>query len=152
MRSYKSVRAFASDILTTESRLDILLCNAGVGHHRFKLTTEDGMDVSMQVNHLSHFLLTHLLLGKLQHRKCAPKVQLYLLGLLKKTAPSRVVFTSSLAGYFSMFTLNEMNPTAEYYERWNTKLLAAPYCNAKLAMAAVTRIFAEKLKGNITFN
>lgn len=110
------------------------------------------MDVSMQVNHLSHFLLTHLLLGKLQHCKRSSKVQHHLLGLLKKTAPSRVVFSSSLAGYLSMFTVNEMNPTAEYYQRWSTKLLAAPYCNAKLAMAAVTRIFAEKLKGDVNFN
>lgn len=63
LSSFKSVREFAKNILSTESRLDILINNAGcalVG----KTYTEDGNECQMQSNHFGHFLLTNLLLGK----------------------------------------------------------------------------------------
>ena len=63
LASFKSVREFAANILSTEPRLDILINNAGcalVG----KTYTEDGNECQMQSNHFGHFLLTNLLLGK----------------------------------------------------------------------------------------
>lgn len=62
--SFKSVRQFAEDILKSESRLDILINNAGCALFG-KSYTEDGNECQMQSNHFGHFLLTNLLLGKI---------------------------------------------------------------------------------------
>lgn len=63
LESFDSVRAFAREILETESRLDILVNNAG-GVFPDKIISE-GLQLTMVVNYYSHFLLTNLLLGKI---------------------------------------------------------------------------------------
>lgn len=63
LSSFKSVRQFAADVVACEPRLDILVNNAGGGALPNELT-EDGLPPAMQINYLSHFLLTNLLLGK----------------------------------------------------------------------------------------
>uniref|UniRef100_A0A4W6DG87 Dehydrogenase/reductase (SDR family) member 13a, tandem duplicate 2 n=1 Tax=Lates calcarifer TaxID=8187 RepID=A0A4W6DG87_LATCA len=63
LASLKSVRCFAETFLKTESRLDLLINNAGlVADGR----TEDGFGIEFGVNHLGHFLLTCLLLERLK--------------------------------------------------------------------------------------
>jgi NAD(P)-dependent dehydrogenase (short-subunit alcohol dehydrogenase family) len=68
LSSFDSVRNFAKLYLNTEERLDILICNAGVGYSTTKMT-ENGFDCVIQSNYLSHFLLTNLLLEKLKQSK-----------------------------------------------------------------------------------
>lgn len=63
LASLASVRKFATDILKSEPRLDVLVNNAGCATMEKKLT-EDGLEYQMQSNHFGHFLLTNLLLGK----------------------------------------------------------------------------------------
>lgn len=64
------MRQFASEIIATENRLDVLVNNAGLGGMVDK-KTEDGLEWALQVNHYGHFLLTNLLIGKLQlHHLC----------------------------------------------------------------------------------
>lgn len=63
LSSFNSVRKFAADIKATENRLDILVNNAGTGAIPNELT-EDGLPPTMQINYVSHFLLTNLLFGK----------------------------------------------------------------------------------------
>ncbi|XP_053448460.1 retinol dehydrogenase 11-like isoform X2 [Nycticebus coucang] len=75
----KSIRTFAKDFLAEEKHLHILINNGG-GMMCPYSKTADGFEMHMGVNHLGHFLLTHLLLGK-----------------LKESAPSRIVNVSSLA-------------------------------------------------------
>lgn len=61
--SLESVRAFAKDVNATEERLDILVNNAGaagLGEH----ITKDGLELVMQINYFSSFLLTILLIGE----------------------------------------------------------------------------------------
>ena len=77
--SLANTRAFAERILAKWNRLDILVNNAGLAGVDYKLTA-DGFETHFQVNYLSHFLLTRLLLD-----------------LLKKSAPSRIINVSSLA-------------------------------------------------------
>uniref|UniRef100_A0A8D3D4K4 Dehydrogenase/reductase SDR family member 13-like n=1 Tax=Scophthalmus maximus TaxID=52904 RepID=A0A8D3D4K4_SCOMX len=63
LASFKSIRCFTETFLKAESRLDLLINNAGlVADGR----TEDGFGIEFGVNHLGHFLLTRLLLERLK--------------------------------------------------------------------------------------
>uniref|UniRef100_T1J5Y6 Uncharacterized protein n=1 Tax=Strigamia maritima TaxID=126957 RepID=T1J5Y6_STRMM len=64
LANFNSIREFAKDILTTETRINILVNNAG-----YKRTTVDGFDTVFQTNHLGPFLLTNLLLDKIKVSK-----------------------------------------------------------------------------------
>ena len=77
LASFPSIRAFATDLLARDDRLDVLIDNAGLILRR-RTETEDGFETTFGVNHLGHFLLTNLLLDK-----------------LRASAPSRVVVVSS---------------------------------------------------------
>mmetsp|Transcript_107098 Transcript_107098/g.301406 ORF Transcript_107098/g.301406 Transcript_107098/m.301406 type:complete len:362 (+) Transcript_107098:84-1169(+) len=73
LQSFASVREAASQIEATASEyfgLDVLCNNAGIMAHP-DLRTVDGYDVQMQTNHLSHFLLTALLLPSLEKAAAA---------------------------------------------------------------------------------
>ena len=80
LESLKTVRAAASQVVTRHPKLEILVCSAGV-FHKERGETVDGIERTLQVNYLSHFLLTNLL-GE----------------ALKRGAPSRVVFVASPYG------------------------------------------------------
>ena len=60
-----SVRSAASTFLEMDLPLHVLINNAGVMMGQ-KKTTKDGIELTMQANHFGHFLLTMLLLPKLQ--------------------------------------------------------------------------------------
>lgn len=62
LASFNSVREFAEDVNSSEERVDVLLNNAGVGVS--ERITEDGFKEAVQVNYLSAFLLTTLLIGE----------------------------------------------------------------------------------------
>ncbi len=79
--SFAQTREFGEAILRDYDRLDVLVNNAGVGSvPDERLVSEDGHEFRFQVNYLSHFLLTNLLLPR-----------------LLANAPSRIVNVSSLA-------------------------------------------------------
>ncbi len=81
LASFAQVRDFAEAILRDYDRLDVLVNNAGVGSAPNERTlSEDGHEFRFQVNYLSHFLLTKLLMP-----------------LVRESAPSRIVNVSSLA-------------------------------------------------------
>ncbi|KAG7299498.1 hypothetical protein JYU34_016460 [Plutella xylostella] len=122
LASLKSVRKLASDILETENRLDILVNNAGV------LTpgdfmTEDGINFIMQVNYFGHFLLTLLLVP-----------------LLKKSAPSRIVNTSSILHRGGIFRLDKINTTGFYYP-------SHVYCISKFCVVPFSTELTKRLVG-----
>lgn len=126
LASLRSVREFADDILKTESRLDVLVNNAGLINDTSKVQlTEDGYEVCFQSNYLGHFLLTILLSE-----------------LLKKSAPSRVINLSSI--------LHHIGSTAHLHDKatgnhpWTHPVLV--YSNTKMAMLVFSRALAAKLK------
>lgn len=130
LASLASVRTFATGILESESRLDILINNAGVAGQAEKQLTEDGLEYRMQSNYFGHFLLTNLLLG-----------------LLKKTAPSRVINVSSLVHNLAN-DLNFANLNSETsYSPSNT------YQTSKLCQILFARHLAELvISSGVTVN
>ncbi|KAJ3024268.1 hypothetical protein HKX48_003093 [Thoreauomyces humboldtii] len=88
-----SVRSAADDFIAKESRLDILICNAGVMAQPHEIS-KDGFETQFQSNALGHILFTRLLMP-----------------VIKSTAASdpsssvRIVNVSSLAHYFTTSTM-----------------------------------------------
>lgn len=60
LASLTSVKSFAEQFLASYKRLDILILNAGIFSHP-QAMTEDGLEITFQVNYLSHFYLCHCL-------------------------------------------------------------------------------------------
>ncbi|HWC37900.1 MAG TPA: SDR family oxidoreductase [Acidimicrobiales bacterium] len=77
LASLASVRGCAKELTERLDTIHILDLNAG-GVLSRRQVTEDGLEMQFQVNHLGHFLLTHLLLDR-----------------LRQSAPARVVVVSS---------------------------------------------------------
>jgi NAD(P)-dependent dehydrogenase (short-subunit alcohol dehydrogenase family) len=65
LASLDSVRRFAEALLERFDRLDLLINNAGIMMPPYG-ATEDGFERQMGINHLGHFALTGLLLGRLR--------------------------------------------------------------------------------------
>lgn len=120
--SLKSVRNFATDIITSEHRLDILVNNAGAIGLPDKLT-EDGLNLTMQVNYFGAFLLTYLLLP-----------------LLKSSAPSRIINGSASSMYIGHLEFDHWNDIGRY--NFITSL-----ANSKLAVALFNAELDRRLKG-----
>ncbi|XP_062307546.1 retinol dehydrogenase 14 [Osmerus eperlanus] len=68
LANMRSIRDFCKNFLQREKRLDILINNAGIPG--LLDWTDDNFSMCFGVNHLGHFLLTNLLLGRL--RECSP--------------------------------------------------------------------------------
>lgn len=64
LSSLSSVRQFADKVNQQETRLDVLINNAGVSNLFKKYVTEDGLELTMATNQYGPFLLTNLLLRK----------------------------------------------------------------------------------------
>ncbi|XP_017536496.2 retinol dehydrogenase 11 isoform X1 [Manis javanica] len=118
----KSIRAFAEGFLAEEKHLHLLINNAGVMMCPYSKTA-NGFEMQMGVNHLGHFLLTHLLLEK-----------------LKESAPSRIVNVSSFAHHLGRINFHNLQG-----ERFYNAGLA--YCHSKLANILFTQELARRLKG-----
>eukprot|EP00092_Neocalanus_flemingeri_P003586 GFUD01003846.1.p1 GENE.GFUD01003846.1~~GFUD01003846.1.p1 ORF type:complete len:311 (-),score=97.07 GFUD01003846.1:39-971(-) len=79
LTSLQSVFDFCSQFRSQFSALDVLVCNAGVMTSSDNLTTQEGLELHMGVNHLAHFYMVKLLKD-----------------LLLKTSNARVVVVSSM--------------------------------------------------------
>uniref|UniRef100_A0A670Z5R3 Dehydrogenase/reductase 13 n=1 Tax=Pseudonaja textilis TaxID=8673 RepID=A0A670Z5R3_PSETE len=129
LASLSSVRDFAQTFLASEPRLDILINNAGTYWHCPGGQTADGFDLVFQVNHLGHFLLTHLLLDQ-----------------LKRCVPSRIVILSSGMHFFGKIDFQTIHKSGE--GMWKP---IQSYCNSKLANILHARELAKRLEGtNVT--
>lgn len=124
----KSIREFADDINRTESKLHVLIHNAGTAETRKKVT-EDGLELTMATNHFGPFLLTHLLID-----------------LLKRSGPSRIVVVASELYRLASLNLNKLNPVDAF-------IPAYIYYVSKYANICFTRELARRLEGtNVTAN
>ena len=68
MSSYDSIRTFARRVKTKLSRLDMVVLNAGVRKSSFGIDRSTGHEETIQINYLSTFLLSILLLPSLKSK------------------------------------------------------------------------------------
>lgn len=111
-----SIRSFADAVRARHARLDVLIHNAGIYLPDRRLT-EDGREMMFAVNHLGPFLLTHLLLDRLDG--------------------ARVITVSSIGHRFCRFDL--ANLEGEKYFRGSHQ-----YGVTKLANVLFTRELARR--------
>ncbi|XP_034479707.1 retinol dehydrogenase 12-like [Drosophila innubila] len=128
LASLDSIRKFAADFKNEQYKLHILINNAGIMHCP-RMSTKDGFEMQLGVNHMGHFLLTNLLLD-----------------LLKKSAPSRIVNVSSLAHTMGKMNFDDLNSDKSYNSY-------SAYSQSKLANVLFTRELAKRLEGTgVTVN
>ncbi|XP_018417544.1 PREDICTED: dehydrogenase/reductase SDR family member 13 [Nanorana parkeri] len=122
LASTASIRSFCKTFLSSEPRLDILINNAGISG---KGKTQDGFNLVFGVNHLGHFLLTHLLLDR-----------------LKQCTPSRIVVLASNAHRWGRINFKNLNPPGETWLE-----VTRAYSDSKLANILFARELANQLQG-----
>jgi NAD(P)-dependent dehydrogenase (short-subunit alcohol dehydrogenase family) len=119
--SLDDVRDLA-DVLLEEDRVDVLVNNAGIGTAGPREESQDGYELTFQVDYLAPFLLTRRLLP-----------------LIERTAPSRIVNVSS-AGQMPIDFGDVM--LEDSYSG------VQAYCQSKLALVMFTFDLAEELEGS----
>jgi NAD(P)-dependent dehydrogenase (short-subunit alcohol dehydrogenase family) len=122
LSSQQSVRDFSAEIHHKESKIDVLIHNAGIALSFTNYQSVDGIELTMATNHYGPFLLTHLLID-----------------LLKRSAPSRVVVVAS-KGYFLAKTKVNPNTLQRFYTGGN-------YFDSKMANILFTLELARRLRG-----
>ncbi|XP_029352097.1 retinol dehydrogenase 14b [Echeneis naucrates] len=128
LASLGSVRRFCEEIKQEESKIDVLVNNAGVYQCPYT-KTEDSFEMQLGVNHLGHFFLTNLLLD-----------------LLKTSAPSRIVVLSSKLYKYGHINFDDLNSENNYSK-------AFCYSQSKLANLLFTLELAHQLEGTgVTVN
>jgi NAD(P)-dependent dehydrogenase (short-subunit alcohol dehydrogenase family) len=125
------VRTLAASLREAYPRIDVLINNAG-GVFAERTITVDNCELTMQVNHLAHFLLTNLLIEVLIKSKAT------------------VINTSSIANkILSDFDINDLNMEKKYTAN-------KAYGNAKLENILFTRElnkrYAEKGISTVAFH
>jgi retinol dehydrogenase-14 len=96
LAAQSEVRRLADEVLQRLSRIDVLINNAG-GYWHTRHVTADGLERTFAVNHLAPFLLTNLLLDRLE-----------------QSASARVVTVSSNAQTMGRIDFNDLQSERSY--------------------------------------
>lgn len=125
---HASVRAFAASLARDHPRVHVLVNNAGIFIAR-REATEDGVERTFAVNHLSHFLLTLLLLPQ-----------------LRAAAPSRIVHVASEASRGGRLRFDDLQGARRWsgLRAYNQSKLA----NIAFAFALARRLDAQGVASN----
>ena len=122
LASLESVRSFAKEYQQKFSKLDVLVNNAGLYSSK-RIVTVDGFELTFEVNHLAHFLLTDVLLPS-----------------LTVSMPSRIVNVTSEAQRSGHIDFEDLNGERKY-SGWKA------YPQSKLANVLFTYELARRLEG-----
>lgn len=122
LASMHSVQDCAQRILTEHSQIDVLVNCAGA-HIPTRLVTEEGFEVNWAVNYLGPFLLTHLLLGRIQD-----------------SAPSRIVNLVTDIAWLDHLDLDDLQSEHDFSP-------TDAYTKGKLAMGMLTHELGVRLEG-----
>lgn len=123
LASLKSVNEFANKVLEEESRIDLLINNAGVMIPP-PSKTQDGFEFQFGVNFIGHFALTG-----------------HLFNMLESTKGSRVVTLSSIAHRGANIDFENFHMEKEY-NKWRE------YGQSKLADIIFALEFEKRLRNN----
>jgi retinol dehydrogenase 12 len=128
LRSFAQVHALCETFHRRYPRLDVLVNNAGILASERQLT-EDGFEASLQVNYLSAFYLTQLMLDA-----------------LKRAGQGRIINLSSSVHAIGKFE-------SEHLQRGRRFPAFSAYANSKLLMLLFSIELAERLKStSVTAN
>ena len=119
---FKDVRDFVDGFLETESRLDVLINNAGVLLDQ-RECTEDGVERTFATNILGPFLMTNLLLP-----------------LMKDSMPARIINVSSGGMYAQKLDLERLRAEEGPFNG------VIAYAQTKRAQVILTELLAERLE------
>ena len=114
------VRALADDLLDRCPTIDVLANNAGLISGSERIVTDDGHELTNQVNYLATFLLDHLLAERLA------------------ASQATVIATSSMAHWGGRIDLNDLDHERSY-------ISFAAYADSKLALLLHTRQLQRNL-------
>lgn len=125
--SFNEIYKLSEQLHSDHENIDTLLNNAGI-YMTDRQLSKDGFEMTFAVNHLSVFLLTHLLFD-----------------LVRKSDYGRIVTVASLANVRGKIDLNDLQ--SENYDGYKA------YSQSKLANIMFAFDLAEKIKNfNITSN
>jgi len=128
LSSQVEVRQLAAQVLQSLPRVDVLVNNVG-GYWATRHVTADGLERTFALNHLAPFLLTNLLLDRMQ-----------------ESGQSRVVTVSSAAQSGGHIDFDDLQGQRDYSG-------ARAYSQSKLANLLFTRELAARLSGtSVTAN
>jgi len=116
------VKRVATEIAEAESRIDVLMNNAGAMFSNL-LLTEDGLERTFALNHMSYFVMTHFLKER-----------------LVGTPGARIVNTSSNAHRNAHVDYNDL-------QMRNRFGMFKAYCRSKLYNILFTRELSRQLQG-----
>jgi NAD(P)-dependent dehydrogenase (short-subunit alcohol dehydrogenase family) len=115
LSSQSAIRRLSEQVHAQYPRLDVLINNAGAMFNRRELTAE-GVERTFAVNHLAYFLLSHLLLDRLE-----------------AAAPSRIVNVASGAAFDGIIDFDDLMGERGYSRR-------RAYTQSKLANILFTKV------------
>lgn len=128
LSSLSETRRVAEEFLARYSRLNVLVNNAGAYFSKFE-ESADGIEMTMALNFLSPFLLTHRLLDR-----------------LKASAPARIVNVSSNAHQMAGIRFDDLEGR-RHFGGWTA------YSQSKLGNILFTYELARRLEGTgVTVN
>ncbi|MCA6073848.1 SDR family NAD(P)-dependent oxidoreductase [Fulvivirga sedimenti] len=123
LASFDSVLQFAIDFGLKYDRLDVLLCNAGVMNAPYTIT-ENGFELQFQVNYLSHYLLTRLMMPYLQDADSPRLIQVT--SMLGERAKSGSL---KMFSEIAKVSKDQYSPLQSYKESKLAQMLLTRYIN-----------------------